>query len=299
MSQLLPFLMYPGGKRKLLPKLEKMFPDFVRYQEDFNYAEPFLGGGSVYMHIKQNYHPAMCYINDKNIPLYYTWIGVRDYVHDVCFELKKFKQKLMERDSKEEKKKFYYEFRDEFNKYMKQFMDDSYPCCEREYVIQIAARLIFLNKTGFNGVFRTNSRGEYNTTAGTMDSVSFNFDNMINLSKSLLNHKTMIFNHDYSYFMNVIKVDGSNWFVFLDPPYHETDNSYTNGAFSKVDQECVKECCDRLNNNNIPFMLTNSNTDFIKDLYKEYNIIEIPYKYTIGSKNPKDVKEIIVRNYGD
>ena len=165
-----------------------------------------------------------------------------------------------------------------------------------------ASRLIYLNKTCYNGLFRVNSMGEFNSPFGSYK------------SPNIVNEPTLRAIH--SYFQNAditflsgdfeVAVKGlkKGTFVYFDPPYDPVSASsnftgYTNLGFGKQEQRRLKEVCDKLNAKGIKFLLSNSATDFILDLYKEYNIEKISAKRVINSNanNRGNVDEVLIRNY--
>ena len=170
--------------------------------------------------------------------------------------------------------------------------------------IEKASRLIYLNKTCFNGLFRVNSAGEFNTPFG-----NYKNPNIVNepilkaVGKYLRTNDIAFHSADFSDVLAKLK-KGS--FVYLDPPYDPTSDTasftgYNKGGFNRDEQIRLKECCDELDKRDIKFMLSNSSTQFIRELYKGYNISFVKAKRAINSNANKRgaVDEVVIRNYGN
>ena len=267
-----PFVKWAGGKRQLLPELIKRVPKFTTY------CEPFVGGGALFFYLQ----PKKAIINDFNKDLINTYITIQNDVESLIQYLSTYKN-----DSES-----YYKIREL----------DRTPLFHRMSDTEKASRLIYLNKTCYNGLFRVNSMGEFNSPFGSYK------------SPNIVNEPTLRAIH--SYFQNAditflsgdfeVAVKGlkKGTFVYFDPPYDPVSASsnftgYTNLGFGKQEQRRLKEVCDKLNAKGIKFLLSNSATDFILDLYKEYNIEKISAKRVINSNanNRGNVDEVLIRNY--
>ena len=165
-----------------------------------------------------------------------------------------------------------------------------------------AARLIYLNKTCYNGLFRVNSAGQFNTPYG-----KYKEPNIVNevvlraVSKYLNENNVQILTGD---FVNAVSNAKEGDFVYLDPPYDPVTNTasftgYNEGGFDKKEQVRLKQTCDLLNQNGVKFLLSNSNTEFIKNLYKDYDIIIVKAKRSINSIGNKrgEVEELLIKNF--
>ncbi len=268
-----PFVKWAGGKRQILSEINKFIP------EKFStYYEPFVGGGAVLFDLQ----PKKAIINDVNSHLINVYRVIKNDVDSLIEDLKKHKN---EED-------YYYKMRakdrtDEFEK-----MSD----------VEKASRVLYLNKTCFNGLFRVNSSGEFNVPFG-----NYKNPNIINepvlraVNKYLNKNKIKILNIDFE---EAVKGMRRQAFVYFDPPYHPMSDSssftgYTLDGFDKDDQRRLKKLCDKLDKRDCRFLLSNSGAKFIKDLYKEYTIEEIGAKRSINSDgdNRGEVKEVLVRNY--
>ena len=271
-----PFLKWVGGKRQLLADIDELLPNKFS-----KYYEPFVGGGAVLFHLQ----PKNAIINDNNEELINVYEVIKDNPKELIEDLKKYKNE----------KEYFYEIRsldrnkNEYSKLSK---------------IQKASRIIFLNKTCYNGLFRVNNSGEFNAPFGRYKNPNIVNDITIQAVSNFLNQNDIkILNIDYEKSLNIIR-KGS--FVYFDPPYDPISNSssftgYTKNGFDKNEQIRLKQVCDRLNEKGVKFLLSNSSTDFIRELYKCYNIVDVKAKRAINSNgnNRGDVTEVLVRNYGN
>lgn len=269
-----PFVKWAGGKRQLLPELIKRVPKFTTY------CEPFVGGGALFFYLQ----PKKAIINDFNKDLINTYITIQNDVESLIQHLSTYKN-----DSES-----YYKIREL----------DRTPLFHRMSATEKASRLIYLNKTCYNGLFRVNSMGEFNSPFGSYK------------SPNIVNEPTLRAIHNYFQNADVTFLSGDfeaavkglkkGTFVYFDPPYDPVSASsnftgYTNLGFGKQEQIRLKEVCDELNAKGIKFLLSNSATDFILDLYKEYNIEKISAKRVINSNanNRGNVDEVLIRNYDE
>ena len=269
-----PFVKWAGGKRQLLPELIKRVPKFTTY------CEPFVGGGALFFYLQ----PKKAIINDFNKDLINTYITIQNDVESLIQHLSTYKN-----DSES-----YYKIREL----------DRTPLFHRMSATEKASRLIYLNKTCYNGLFRVNSMGEFNSPFGSYK------------SPNIVNEPTLRAIHNYFQNADLTFLSGDfeaavkglkkGTFVYFDPPYDPVSASsnftgYTNLGFGKQEQRRLKEVCDELNAKGIKFLLSNSATDFILDLYKEYNIEKISAKRVINSNanNRGNVDEVLIRNYDE
>lgn len=249
-----PFLKWAGGKTQMISDILKFAP------KNFNkYIEPFIGGGAVYFNLN---HPQSI-ISDLNEELVITYKQVKENIVEVIDILEKYNNN----------EDFYYKTRAlDVNKL-------SYS--ER------AARLIYLNKTCFNGLFRVNKKGEFNVPYGKRSGSFLNKDNLIGASNYL--QDTEIHHSDYKSVLKKFAKKGD--FVFLDPPYQPVGKfsdfkRYTKEFFYENDQIELAEIFKELTNKGCYVMLTNSDHPLILELYKDFQIEIIETKRLI-SRNPK------------
>lgn len=284
-SQIKPFLKWVGGKTKLLSDIEKNLPKEIKKRK-FNYVEPFLGGGAVFFHLVQKFNIEKAYLNDLNNKLIDTYKHVRDRNPELIQKLKKIETDYY---GSSDKKMFFLEQREKFNNSQKS--------------VQKSALFIFLNKTGFNGMYRENSRGEYNIPFGQMkDPVICNRD-LLEKTGKLLKDKEVIFS---SKSFEKVVADDKEVFYYLDPPYRPISKTssftdYTKSSFNDKTQLALKKYCDKIDKKGSFFMQSNSYSEdrFFQKLYHKRKINNLKVMRTIsadGNKRNK-VKEIIIRNY--
>lgn len=259
-----PFLKWAGGKTQLLPELSKYIPIYFN-----KYIEPFIGGGAFFFHL--NPHNAI--ISDSNYELIVTYRTIRDSVEDVIYLLRTFKNE----------ESFYYEMRSQ--------NPDKLSNIER------TARLLFLNKTCFNGLYRVNKKGEFNVPYGKRAGNFYDSEVLRDASEFLKN--TKIEHADYLHSLNKHAQKGD--FIFLDPPYYPVGKygdfkRYTKEFFYHEDQIALKEEFDRLVNIGCHVLLTNSDNPIVLELYKDYEIKTIETKRMINSdaNNRKGVDIIVI-----
>lgn len=270
-----PIIKWVGGKRQLLPIITEMMP------KQFNtYYEPFFGGGAVFFAIS----PEKAVINDFNPQLAGMYEALRDNTDEVKSQLDKFQENYNSLSTDEEKTAYYYDLRDRFNcKICKEITD-----------AEAAALLIFLNKAGFNGLYRISKAGKYNVPPAHKKTVSaYSEDNLMAAAEALA-HADICCGDFADAIVNAAAGD----FVFIDSPYYDTFDSYQAGGFSEEDHRRLAKLFDDLSRRGVKCMLTNSNTDFIKDLYSAYNIRVVPVKRMVNSDASKRTgEEVIITNY--
>lgn len=267
-----PFLKWAGGKRQLLPYLTRNAPKLYN-----RYFEPFIGGGALFFHLK----PKNAYISDINPDLINTYKVIRDDADELVAALKVHKNT----------ERYFYKIRnvDRNGKYKR------WSCVEK------AARLIYLNKTCFNGLYRVNSEGFFNAPYGFYKNPKIiDITNLRECSKVL--KRVTVGCHSFLEIEKKIKRED---FVYFDPPYVPLTNtsnfrSYSKESFDDNMQFELKELCDRLDKKSVRFMLSNSYTSLVKDLYsKKYRVKVVKANRTIncnGTKRGK-INELIVTNY--
>lgn len=277
MTSLKPFLKWAGGKRQLLPVLSQYVP--VRYNR---YYEPFVGAGALFF----QQQPKAGLINDINWELFNCYRVIRDYP-----------ESLIERcqyHAANHSKEYYY--------YYRNLDRDPYYFSDNQDLVGIAARTIYLNKTCFNGLYRVNKKGQFNTPYGKYkDPKVINSELILEISSYLRNNDIEITCRDFERAVaDVSKGD----FVYIDPPYYpltETSNftSYSSEGFDKKDQERLKQVCDYLRDEDCSILISNSNTSFIRGLYSDYEMEAIEASRAINSKGNKrgNVGELLIYYY--
>ena len=262
------FIKWVGGKYRSIYQLLDLFPPEFK-----TYYEPFMGSGVVFF----NLQPPESILNDVEYNLVNTFRSVKRDVSSVISELESYNNDA----------ESYYDIRDDFNN-----SADIMPGRK-------GAQFIYMNKCGYNGLYRVNKKGEINVSFGKRDgSPHKDFYNLKECSLSL--NKARIMNTDYK---EILDMSRCGDFVYMDPPYHkETSKSfvgYNAKEFTERDHERLALECEFLTKRGVLFALSNSNTDFIKNLYKNYNIYPIYTARTVSCdvSRRSQAKEILVTNY--
>lgn len=270
----MPIVKWVGGKRQLITDIESNLPS------KFNtYHEPFFGGGALLFHLQ----PKKAVINDYNEDLMNTYLCVKEYPDKLIESLKKHLNTS----------EYFYEIRDK---------DRTKSTYKKMNIIEKSSRLIYLNKTCYNGLFRVNSSGQFNTPFG-----GYKNPNIVNeptlkaVSKYFNDNDITILHGDYQDTLSYIH---ENDLVYLDPPYDPVSDTasftgYSEIGFNKEDQIKLRDFCVQIHNRGAYFLLSNSATDFIKELYKEFHIEIVKAKRPINSIGSKrgEIDEVLVRNY--
>lgn len=268
-----PIIKWVGGKRQLLTELKSLLP-----KEYNNYYEPFIGGGALLLDLM----PKKAYINDANPELINLYRVVRDNVEDLIKAL----------STHENSEEYYYSMRN---------LDRAEDVYSKLSSIEKASRFIYLNKSCFNGLYRVNSKGQFNVPYGRYSNPKYaDEENLRECSEYLKN--VQIENKDFSYIKYYIK-EGD--LVYFDPPYvplNKTSNftQYTKEAFDHDTQVRLKALCDYINKVGAYFMLSNSYTEYILGLYGNYynvNVVSANRSVNCRGDNRGKVKEVIITNY--
>ncbi|WP_331696719.1 DNA adenine methylase [Mycoplasmopsis agalactiae] len=259
-----PFVKWAGGKRQLLDEILNKIP--FKFN---NYYEPFVGAGALLFSLKIN---QVSYINDINKSLIHTYKIVKDSPNELL-------NKLSELDNKFTSKSDYYECRNLFNEKIQ----------NGKYDVLHAALFIYLNKRCFNGLYRVNSKGLFNVPFNNKENIrSFDKDNILKASEWLQNK--VITNTDFEM---AVKTASKGDFVFFDSPYAPLNNStftsYTKDGFTLDDHKRLAKVFKELDKKGCYLMLTNHNTELIRDLYRDYYITVIKAKRLINSNASKRV----------
>ncbi len=269
-----PVVKWVGGKRQLLDTFKPLLPARIN-----SYCEPFIGGGALLFDLQ----PKKAFVNDINSNLILVYTVIRDNVNELIAALESF----------ENTSDKFYEVRDwDRNKEFYSQLSD----------VMRAARIIYLNKTCYNGLYRVNNAGEFNSPFGHYKKPNIVNAPVLRAVSAYFNSAEIHFSAtDYS---EVLKKVRKGTFVYLDPPYDPISDTanftgYSRGGFTRDDQIKLRECCDQLNSKGVKFMLSNSATDFIREQYAAYNITTVQAKRAINSVGSRrgDVDEVVVRNY--
>ncbi|WP_428024165.1 DNA adenine methylase [Arcobacter sp.] len=259
-----PFVKWVGGKRGLLSQIIPLLP-----KEFNNYFEPFVGGGALFFELfsQGKLKDKDIYLFDINSELINTYNMVKTYPELLIKELEKFKQ--------EHSKEFYYEIRawDRKDDFLK--IDD----------FLRATRFIYLNKTCFNGLYRVNKKNQNNVPIGNYKNPNI-CDSEVIYNASFALQNATILNTSYK---DVLKYVSTDDLVYFDPPYYpltETASftSYSEFDFLDKEQKELFKVFKSLNDRDVNVLHSNSYTDFIKNLYKDFQIEEIKANRFINSK---------------
>jgi DNA adenine methylase len=290
-----PCLKWAGGKRQLLPIISK----YYSFDTCTKYVEPFVGGGAVLFDILNKYDLEEIYISDINENLINLYIIIKDYPTELIKELKKLDKDYKICDILN-KKQHFLNRRQDFNNHKNILKLDKHTR------IRNAAYMIFLNKTCFNGLYRVNSKGEFNVPFGNQQNPMIcDEENIKALSAKL--QKVKIKCGSYDVWKDVID---ENTFVFLDPPYRPLNktsnfNSYAKDSFNDDSQKTLATFIDDIHNVGAKFVLCNSdphntdiNDDFFDDLYKDYYIHRVPASRMINSNanSRGNINELLITN---
>jgi DNA adenine methylase len=270
-----PVVKWVGGKRQLLDDIIPLLPDYFS-----TYVEPFVGGGALLFEIQ----PKKAIVNDLNHELINLYKVIKDNPNELL--------SLLEEHELNNSEEYFYQIRalDRSESYNE--MSD----------IEKAARIIYLNKTCYNGLFRVNQSGQFNSPYGKYKNPNIvNKPVVLAMANYFQNNNITLLNGDYKMALKKLRKGA---FVYFDPPYMPISSSssftgYTENGFDKKQQIELKEECDKLNSRGIKFLLSNSDHPFIRDLYKDYEIITVRAKRSINSNSNKrgEINEVLVRNY--
>lgn len=228
-----PFVKWVGGKRSLLSEIEASLPKQIG-----GYHEPFLGGGAVYFQIHERLKAAN--LSDTNLDLIFAYQAIKKDPEELLSQLRVHKRNHNE--------DYYYKIRKQFD------LKDP---------VRIAARLIYLNKTCYNGLYRVNSKGEFNVPMGSYKNPGIVQEANLRLVHAAL-QKATITNQPYT----AIEAQAGD-FVYFDPPYHSQNGngftSYTKDVFGEAEQTALRDFALELHGKGVKVMLSNANSKFIRN----------------------------------
>lgn len=274
-----PFLKWAGGKRQLLSVLREFVPQEMKK----NYYEPFIGAGALLFDLQ----PKQAVLNDFNSELVNCYTCIKNEPEELirlCTQLR----------SKHSEEHFY--------QLRQQDRDSDF---NKRPAVQRAARILYLNKTCFNGLFRVNSQGQFNVPFG-------DYANPLIADRSVIKAVSLYLNTakvdiKCGDFKVAVKNARKGDFIYFDPPYDPLSDTssftgYSLNSFNKHEQTRLKLTCDELSDRGCNVLISNSSTDFIKDLYSDsrYTIVEVQAKRAInsvGAKRGKITEVLIFNNY--
>ncbi len=290
-----PFVKWVGGKKQLLSALESLLPANFAEISDVTYIEPFVGGGAMFFFMLQKFpNIKSAVINDLNSSLINAYQTIKDTPTFLVEELQKIKTEYDSIKKESDRKTFYLNIRTRFNR-------------ENLSAIENSVYFIFLNHTCFNGLYRVNSKGEYNVPFGKYRNPSIYDAETIYADSELLQRATLL-NGDFE---QIEKYVTPHTFVYFDPPYRpltETSsfNSYAKEKFDDREQIRLRNFFRRLSDRQCLLMLSNADCKgadphdtFLDDLYKDF-YIERVYATRMVNANPDKrgfLTELLIRNY--
>lgn len=274
---IVPFLKWVGGKRQLVPEIKKLLPEGIKNRL---YIEPFVGAGALLFELQ----PKRAIINDFNIELINVYEVIRDHPEELITALKEHKNTS----------EYFYNIR----------AIDRQPLFNHMTVIEKASRTIYLNKTCYNGLYRVNNAGEFNSPFGRYKNPNIVNAPVIKAVSRFLNDNNITIKHgDYEAILSDLPEKA---FVYLDPPYHPISESsnftgYIQGGWTVDEQIRLRNVCNSLNERGIQFLLSNSATPLIEELYSEYNMKKVRATRSVNSISSKRglVDEYLIYNYDE
>lgn len=270
-----PFVKWVGGKRQLFDEIKIRIKKAGHYS---TYYEPFLGGGAVLLGIQ----PKKAIVNDFNVELINAYLVIKNDVDSLIEELSRYPNT-----------------EEDFYKIRSLDRQSGYTNISN---ISKAARLIYLNKTCYNGLYRVNQQGYFNSPYG-----HYKNPNIVN--EITLRHLSNYFNKNNITFKSgdfeeALKGVRKGALVYLDPPYAPLTTTanftgYTAGGFDVGDQIRLAKICEKMNNHGVKFILSNANVPLIEELYKDFNKEIVLAKRNVNSVATKrgNVEEVIITNF--
>ena len=249
---------------------------------NYIYYEPFIGAGAVFFDLQ----PKKAVINDFKEQLILTYSVIKENVEALIKLLRKYK----ERNNEE----YYYEIRN---------IDRNPVKFKKLTNIEKAARLIFLNKTCFNGLYRVNSQGLFNVPYGKYKNPAICEDIVLRQISNYLNSNEIeILTGDFE---NVVQNADKKSFIYFDPPYHSPDKTnftgYQSDGFNEEQQERLRNVMIKMTKRGVKCLLSNSDTEYIRELYDYvfFEIIPVQAKRMINSDSAGrgNVNEVLIKNW--
>ena len=270
-----PVVKWVGGKRQLLPQILPLIPKRMSA-----YCEPFLGGGAVLFALQ----PRRALVNDLNQDLITVYRVIKENADALIEHLSRH----------ENTPEYFYRIRD---------LDRDREAYAALSDVEKASRLLYLNKTCYNGLFRVNASGAFNSPYG-----HYRRPNIVNeqtirgVSRYFNSCDIAFFSEDFAAVLDRVPRGG---FVYLDPPYDPVSDTasftgYNRGGFGREEQVRLKACCDALTARGVKFLLSNSTTPFIRELYSSYHVSIVQARRAVNSVASRRgaIEEVLVRNYG-
>lgn len=278
-----PFVKWVGGKTRLMPALDQLLP-----REISRYAEPFVGGGAVYFHLQNEVGLGHALLADLNRDVVNVWQVVRDQPQALIEALRRHEATYLSGDE-DGRAAYFYSVR------------ERHPDDHETGAVERAARMLFLNRTCFNGLWRENRSGHFNTPHGRYRRPRIAQADKL-LAASAILQDTEIVRADFRQLPKLARAHDVD-FVYLDPPYHPVSatsafNAYSRGAFTALDQAELAQVCAELDAMGVRFMLSNSDCDLVRKLYRGFDVTTVQAPRAVNCKGDRrgSVAEVVVRN---
>jgi len=301
-----PIITWTGGKRRLIPEIDKRLPKELKEGKIRNFCEPFLGGGAVFLHLIQNYGLEKVLLLDINQDLILYYNVIKNNPYEFIERIEKY-QEIYLGLNKQDKEKFYYKIRNEFNTVKKNIDYLNYQKNIDDF-IDLSAKFHFLISTCFNGIISFNSKKEFNQSYDHCKDKKNIF-----IKKNIITFSKLVQNIDFicADFEIIENFIDDSFFVYFDPPYRPASESYKKiqyygSFFDDNEQIRLANLFKRLDKKGALLMLSNSdpkninpNDNFFEDLYKGYNINRVKIKrlFCANPEKRKEVNELIITNY--
>ncbi len=266
-----PFLKWAGGKSQLLSQYDRFFP------EKFNaYYEPFLGSGAVFFHLRSQGRLRQAYLSDSNEDLINCYLCMRDHLPELL--------KFLERHQKLHSRAHYYRTRSR----------------AFTHPVERAARLLYLNKTCYNGLYRLNSSGAFNVPIGQYRKPQIANEGLLTFASNMLQGTTL----RTESFEGVLRRAQAGDFVYFDPPYQPLSatsrfTAYTGEEFTDEDQRHLRDVFATLARRGVHTLLSNSDSALVRKLYSDFHISTVRARRSINTNPAKrgTIPELVITNY--
>lgn len=259
-------LRYPGGKSRAISQISKLVPEFEEFRE------PFIGGGSLFIYLKQIFPQKRFWINDLYEPLFKFWDICQKYLDSVIDQISKWKNQFCE------------------GKSLRKYLDENY---SKFSDVEKASAFFILNRITFSG---TSDSGGYSEQAFRNRFTLSSIERLKNLKEILLG--TLVTNLDYE---EVVKTEGNNIFIFLDPPYYSTSKSALYGKNGNLHKSFDhKHFADVMRKCKHKWLITYDDSKFVRETFSFANIISWDLTYgmrNVNSNSNQDGKELFISNY--
>ena len=297
-----PVLKWAGGKSQLLPEILSRLPAEIQSGKIEKFCEPFIGGGAVFFALMNRFTFRETFISDVNPALVMVYRTIQEYSKELIALLQQIEADYLALDE-EQRKEFFYQVRTAYNEQDVNFEYDT----GGSHWVDRSAKLLFLNRTCFNGLFRQNSKGEFNVPFGKYkDPKICHTETILSAAKALQN--SIILQGDFEACASFVD---NKTFVYFDPPYRPISktasfNAYSKLAFGDLEQLRLAQFFFALGQKGAKLMLSNSdpqNNDpsdtFFEDAFNGFNIEKIQARRNINSKAQKrgNITELLIRNY--